>query len=152
MTARNQNVGMYADAVEVLDSYSPQWRVTSAIPQVIGMAGQNLVAVPTSIDQTITLYMTASANIPVNDTDLVQLPREIMDALLDASQVQLVWKCGGAEFEAAQPLLKSILSLAVVRNQIVKSLSIYRDTMRLTAQRESKIEGESSRSTEEVYQ
>jgi hypothetical protein len=152
MTARNQNVGMYADAVEVLDSYSPMWRVISAIPSVIGLAGQNLLAIPTSEDQTITLYMTANANLPVNDGDEIQLGREVLDAVLDYAHHTLAFKDGGSEWEDTIPLMKSIISLAATRNQIVKSMSIYRDTMRLVGQRENKIEAESVRNSEEVYQ
>jgi hypothetical protein len=152
MTARNQNVGMYADAVEVLDSYSPTWRVISATPSVIGLSGQNLLAIPSSQDQTITLYMTANANLPVDDSDEIQLGREVIDAILDYAQHTLMFKCGGSEWQDTIVLMRSILSLAATRNQIVKSMSIYRDTMRLVGQRENKIEAEGVRNSEEVYQ
>lgn len=140
MTARNQNIPMYVDAVEVLDSYSPAWRITPAIPSVIGTAGQNLIAIPSSTPQIITLFMTANANIPINDGDEIQLGREVIDALTDYAQSILMFKCGGAEAIGAQELMKSILSLAAKRNNIIKSTSIYKENMIDVQARQRQIE------------
>ena len=144
-TARNQNIPIYVDAVEVLDSYAPLWRVTPAIPSIIGLAGQNLVAVPCAAKQTITLFLTANANIPTAPTDTIQMGREVIDALTDYAQSVLMYKCGGVEAMEAQDLMKPILTLAATRNSLVKSMSIYRANMIAVTDRENKIEFESVR-------
>lgn len=152
MTARQANIPLYADAVEVLDSYSPSWRVTPQFPQVIGLAGQNLLAIPTATAQTITLWLTANANIPINADDEIQLGREVMDALIDHAQSTLIFKCGGSEAADAVALMRPILSLAATRNSIVRSMAIYTENMRRVVDRENKIEAESSRNEEAVLQ
>jgi hypothetical protein len=139
-TGRNQNVPMYADAVETLDSYQPLWRVTSSLPSIIGISGQNLAALPTDQAQIITLYILASANLPTADDAPIQLGREVIDALTDYAQSILMFKVGGAECISAQELMKSILTLAAKRNAIIKSTSIYKDAMNSTSQRENEIE------------
>lgn len=140
MTARVAGQPLYVDAVENLDAYSPGWRVAGVVPSIIGSAGANLLAIPSATAQTITLFMLANANVPVNDSDPIQLGREIQDALLDYAQHTLSFVMGGAEFAATLPLMQSIIALAATRNSRIKSLSIYRDAMYGTAQRQAKEE------------
>jgi len=140
LTAKVNGLLVYADAVETLDQYSPNWRTTQAIPSIIAMSGQNLLAIPCSTAQTITLQMVANANVPVNLTDNVQFGQEILDALSDYAQHTLSFKMGGARFSATFPLMQTIATVAAARNANIRSTSFYMDAMNTTSQREKQIE------------
>lgn len=152
LSAKVDGIPIYCDAVEVLDSYAPNWRTTKQVPDVIGLSGQNLLAIPSETPRIITLFMTGNAVVPAVDADPVQLGREVQDAILDYAQHCLMFKCQGQEFGATFFMLKSIATLAASRNSLVRSMSFYKQVMTSLAARENQIEFESSRNTESVLQ
>ena len=130
LSARINNTPMFVDAIETLDSFSPDWRVVQDVPSVVGLAGLNLLALPTSEAQTVTIQVVANATQLAAGTDVVQLGQEVIDALLDYAQHILSFKMGGQDFISTLPLMKSIVQTAAKRNQIVAGLSMYAEIMK----------------------
>jgi len=141
MTSKIQDIPTYVDAIEVLDYYSPAWRVTSATPSVVGTAGQNLIGCPTAINQSITLFMVANAN--VDPTQPINLGQEVLDAIVDYAAHTLTFIDGGAEFKESEALIQSMLTVAARRNLLVKEMSIYSSNMQKVGGREQAAEVES---------
>jgi hypothetical protein len=143
MTSKIQDIPTYVDAIEVLDYYSPAWRVTSATPSVIGTAGQNLIGCPTAIDQSITLFLVANADVPVDPDDEINLGQEVLGAIVDYAAHTLTFKDAGAEFKESEALIQSMLTVAARRNMLVKEMSIYSSNMQKVGGREQAAEVES---------
>jgi len=139
LAARNFGVPMMVDAVEVLDSYDPNWRVTSSTPSVVGLSGQNLLAFPTILNQLLGLYLVTNANVPVGDNEIVQLGSEVLDVILDYAAHVCMFKQGYAEVQSSMDMLKSIMDIAAHRNAKLKALASYKEIMYGREQREDEI-------------
>jgi hypothetical protein len=138
LAGRVAGVPVMADAVENLDRYLPGWEVASPVtaPLIIAYSGQNLIAYPSPNAANITVYVVASADLPVADTDTIQLGREVMDAIIGYAQHTASFKMGWAEFSATMPLFKAIVQLAAKRNAKVRAMSTFRDLLYERAIRE----------------
>lgn len=137
--ARVNNTAVMVDAVEQLDLYQPGWRAINSNPPFVGTSGNNLVAFPGNAAATITLLMLASANVPVNDNDQVQLGDEVLDVILDEAQATASFKMGGDEAANAHQLHGNIIRLAADRNAVVRALSCFRDVLYGRVKREDQI-------------
>jgi hypothetical protein len=140
LAARNLGVPMSVDAVETLDMYESEWRTVSDTPSVVGLSGQNLVAFPTNLEQTLSLFLVTNANVPVVDGDFIQLGSEVLDAVLDYSQHQCQFKQGAAEIESSMPLFHSIIELASHRNAKILALASFKEMLYGRAERENALE------------
>lgn len=140
LAARNLGIPTPVDAVEVLDAYTPDWRLISDNPAVVGISGQNLLAFPTANDQLLSLFIVANANVPVLDNDPVQLGDEILSAILDYAEHDAMFKQGTSEVQSSMKLLRSIMDLAGRRNYKLKALSSYKQIMYGISQRENQLD------------
>lgn len=147
LAARNFGIPTPVDAVEVLDAYTPKWRLIQDNPDAVGISGQNLLAFPTANDQLLSLFIVANANVPVADGDPVQLGDEIISAILDYAEHDAMFKQGTSEVQSSMKLFQSIMGLAGRRNAKLKALSSYKQIMYDTVQRENQLDPQE---TEEV--
>jgi hypothetical protein len=136
-SARVAGIPALVDAVETLDTYSPNWRTAGTSPPIVGLSGQNLVAFPTATLQSVALLLTANANLPVLDGDLIQLGDEVIDVILDEAVSAAMFKCGGAEAAAAFSLHGNIIKLAAKRRDKIRAMAIFSDVLSSRAQREN---------------
>lgn len=111
-------------------NYEWQSRAT-AFPEIV-VAGIDLFAVsPVPSDSlSLLLMVVENAPIPANDTEEIQVPRDVMDAILDEAQHLALFKCGGAEFKDSLALHKSFLSTALKNNARLRESGILATTIR----------------------
>ena len=150
--ARVLSVPVQVDAVETLDTYTPEWRsvaqtLTPEVAPILAIAGQNLVAYPSAAPVNIALLLVANATLPTLPGDTIQVGREVMDAILDYAQHTAMWKCGGEEFAQTIPLLQHTVALAAKRNARVRAMSTYRDLLYGRSEREDGIQPQSRKPT-----
>jgi hypothetical protein len=135
---------IYADAVEVLDCYEPNWRTVSANPSVMGLSGQNLLAFPSASTANIELFMLGSAALPVADSDPVTLGDEVIDAVLGMAQHEASFKMGFAEFNSTAPLFKWIVKLAAKKRSKLAAMSTFQETLFGRVDREEQVDPKES--------
>jgi hypothetical protein len=105
--------------VTELDTWSATWQnLPPGPPQTVASAGLNLFAVSPPPDQAyqIGLDVTASAPVPVNDTDYIQLGPEALEAIYGYAQHVAAFKQGGEEFMASMTLLENFIRVAGIYN------------------------------------
>ena len=111
-------------------NYEWQSRAT-AFPEIV-VGGIDLFAVsPIPSDSlSLLLMVVENAPIPANDAAEIQVPRDVMDAILDEAQHLSLFKCGGAEFKESLALHKSFLSTALKNNARLRESGILATTIR----------------------
>lgn len=111
-------IGSLADA----DAYAPTWQLLAGIPRTILLAGQNLLGVwpPAGGGATYRaqLDVVRCAPSPLTDADLLQLPRDVYDAILDLAQHAALFKEGPGQVEQALPLLERAAKAAGVELEL----------------------------------
>lgn len=133
MTARIANVPVPVESTFTLDSYMSSWQATTpSTPQVIGMAGRNILALappPSSIGFTVTLDLVSNVPVPASDSDDIQVGRDAIDPIIDYAQHLAMFKIGGSEFVASVKLYKNLLALAAVQNARLKQLAFFKTAL-----------------------
>ena len=72
----------------------------------------------------------ANATVPTSDSQEIQVPRDVMDAMLDYSEHLAQFKRGGAEFLASLDLYKSFLATAKQWQRRIRMSGIFPTTLR----------------------
>ena len=101
-----------------LDLMRPGWQNTSALPDLVAMAGQDLLALAAVPDDTcsVILDVVRSAPVPTQDATQVQLGQEHLDAVLGYAQHVAAFRMGGAEFMATVPEWEACVRAALGYN------------------------------------
>jgi hypothetical protein len=132
LEARVNNVAIATPSVITADRFNYEWESNAdAFPQVIA-AGTDLYAispVPTG-KIAVTLVVVANAPIPTSDSQEIQVPRDVMDALLDEAEHLALFKRGGPEFAVTLELHQSFLSTAARWNSRIRESGIFSSTLR----------------------
>jgi hypothetical protein len=112
-----------------MDSFSAEWDSDPKSYPVIVCAGIDLVArTPiTSATNGVGLTVVGNAPLPVLDTDFVQVPQDIADAILDYAQHVASFKMGGSEFTDTAPLYNNFIQAASETNNRISNLGIFHD-------------------------
>jgi hypothetical protein len=114
LEARVNGVAVAVASAIAADRFNVDWqRNPRAFPQVV-TAGTDLYALspnPTA-NTSVVLVVVENAPIPTTGTDEIQVPRDVMDAILDEAEHLACFKKGGAEFEASLSLHQSFLATA----------------------------------------
>lgn len=122
------------DTGSVFDSdvYNPLWQnQTPSQPSFIGFAGRNLLAVsPVDQNYQITLDMVRNAPVPQLTTDFLQVPRDVVDVILDYAQHIASFKLGGGEFSDTTIFRNNLLFSAVEYNSKLRQMAFYNDALR----------------------
>ena len=115
-------IGPLAD----LDAYHPGWQsVTNATPDILATAGLNYIALsaPPDAADPITLDVIRNAIIPTDDTDFIQIGREMVSAILSYAEHLAMFKVGGDEWEATNPGFEQLLTMAANYNNRMSAAS-----------------------------
>jgi hypothetical protein len=78
----------------------------------------------------------ANAPIPVQDSDFVQVSRDVFDIILDYAQMASCFKMGGEEFQKTMPLLANFAKAAIETNKRLGALGLFRDVLLREGQRQ----------------
>jgi hypothetical protein len=114
-----QDQPVNTESVFDLDTYRASWQSgTPAQPNLIAVAGLNLVAcspVPDSV-YTVTIDLLRNQPVPSADGDFLQIGREHWDAVCGYAEHLALFKSAGEEFNASLPDLKQFIDLALTQN------------------------------------
>ncbi len=116
-------------SINEIGIFTSNWtQDTSATPIQWIPLGLNKIALYPILTTNITAYVDNLyyATIPLTDADYIQLGEEDMDALIDYCQFAATIKEGGAELQAAMPLLKNFLSNAAKYNSKLQHSATFR--------------------------
>jgi hypothetical protein len=113
-----------------IDTQWQNWeqRQPASDPQIV-VGGMDLVALapfPTTASVSTMLTVVQNAPVPVNDTDLIQLSRDGVDAVLAYAQHIALFKAGGADFAATLPLYAQFEQYCKMKNAMYSALSMDR--------------------------
>jgi hypothetical protein len=98
-----------------LDHWRDGWRnATPALPTVVANAGRNLLACSPVPDAAYNIALDCVANSPASGADsaLMDIPGDIVTAILNGAQHLSAFKMGGAEWEGTFPAYQDFLSVA----------------------------------------
>jgi hypothetical protein len=132
MEARITNVPVATPSVVAADRFNYGWQTNSAaFPQVV-VAGVDLYGVspPPTADTSVMLVVVANAPIPTADNQDIQVPRDVMDALLDESEHLATFKMAGSDFATSLALHESFLATAKRWNARIRESGIFATTLR----------------------
>jgi hypothetical protein len=114
------------------DRFNNEWQSrATAFPEVV-VGGIDLFAVspvPAAL-QSVGMVLVGNAPIPASDDDDIQVPRDVMDAIIDEAQHLALFKMGGAEFRASMALHKSFVGAALTQNARLRESGILATTIR----------------------
>lgn len=137
---RINNVPLWIDSVRAADEYQTDWEAqTPGAPQNVFVAGLNLIAISPSPDTNIYSAMATvvmNAPLPVNDTDPVQISRDVYDVIIDYSQHLALFKCGGAEFTQTKELYNRMVRMAATINAKLEEMGCFQQEIYGLSQRE----------------
>ncbi len=114
------------------DRTNCEWQSrTTAFPELV-VGGIDLFAVSPIPSTLTTVGMTVVGNapIPADDAAEIQVPRDVMNAILDEAQHLALFGMGGAEFKASMALHKSFVQYAVNQNKRLRESGILATTIR----------------------
>jgi hypothetical protein len=143
LTCQINGVDIMPTSVSDFDSYSVGWENVSATTQNsvsnLLLEGLNLVAlspVPAAASAVVVLDVVQNAPVPVLDSDLIQIGREELEAVLGYAQTLLAFKTGGKDFEDTVPLYEAFLKQAVLFTDRLAAFSPSAVTFALAAHTE----------------
>ena len=132
LEARVNDVPVATPSVIAADRFNYEWQGNpDAFPQVV-VAGTDLYAVsPVPVAPvTVGLTVVGNAPAPTSDSEQIQVPRDVMDAILDESEHLACFKRGGPEFMASIELHQSFLGTAARWNSRIRESGIFSSTLR----------------------
>ena len=101
--------------MEGLDNWRPGWRSeTPATPEIIAVAGRNLIAMGPVPNGVINATMDCIVNSPASGSAAatIAIPGDIVTALLDNATHLAAFKMGGEEFTATLPMYRNFTTVA----------------------------------------
>jgi hypothetical protein len=114
------------------DRTNYEWQSrANAFPEIV-VGGIDLFAVSpvpaalTSVGMTVV----GNAPIPASDGAFIQVPRDVMNAIIDEAQHLALFKMGGAEFTASMTLHQSFVGAALKQNRRLRESGILATTIR----------------------
>jgi hypothetical protein len=123
--ARINNLPLDIDAIQNYDDYRVGWQAEPVgSPDMLGVAGLNLIAIGPRPDAVyaVTMMVVENAPVPVNDGDFVQVSKDDLEAILDYAQHMAALKMGGTEFISTIPLVQRFHKQALVYNHKLNEL------------------------------
>ena len=140
VSATINGVPVDTPSVREMDGYNPEWQDSSVAWPSLVQAGMDFFAaspVPTGPTQVgVSMIVVGNAPIPSLDTDLVQVSRDVFDAILDYAQVLASFKMGGAEFQQTQELEKKFFQYALATNARLSKCGLFADIIHLEGKRQ----------------
>jgi hypothetical protein len=138
LEARVNGVAIAVSSAVAADRFNVNWQANvRAFPQIV-TPGTDLYAVspvPT-VASDVVLVVVGNAPIPTSGAQEIQVPRDVMDAILDEAEHLAQFKRGGAEFEASLALHQSFMATAKRWDQRGRLEGIFPVTLRSDTPRE----------------
>ena len=138
LEARVNGVAVAVASAIAADRFNVNWQAKSdAFPQIV-TPGTDLFSVspiPTALTDVV-LVVVGNAPIPTSGSQEIQVPRDVMDAILDEAEHLACFKKGGSEFEASLSLHKSFLATAKRWDTRNRMEGIFASTLRNDKPRE----------------
>lgn len=132
--------GSPADTVPLveMDAFSPEWQNNAIAWPTLVIAGMDFLGVcPTPLTTVgVSLILVGNAPLPVMDTDLVQVSRDVLDVVLGYAQVLSCFKMGGEDFTSTADLEKDFYRLCVSQNKRLLQMGIFGDTVHSEGKRQ----------------
>lgn len=132
------NVAVDTQPLAGADRTNYEWQSRAvAFPELV-VGGIDLFAVspiPTA-QVSVSLTVVENAPVPTSDADEIQVPRDVMAAILDESQHLALFKMGGASFQRSMTLHRAFMSLAVSQNARLGESGILATTIRPVVDRQ----------------
>ena len=138
LEARVNGVAVAVASAIAADRFNVNWQMNAAaFPQLV-TPGTDLYAVaPTpTVPTSVILVVVGNSPIPTSGSQEIQVPRDVMDAILDESEHLACFKKGGSEFEASMSLHKSFLATAKRWDTRNRMEGIFATTLRSDKPRE----------------
>lgn len=141
LNAYVNGVPAYTCAVSELDAFNTNWQNQAGVPYTIGLAGRNQVALSPIPDThgpySINFDLVRNIPVPVTDADYIQIPRDMLDPLLDYCQHLACFKMAGQEFFNTIPMYQSFLRACGRMNSRLSALAFYRTAMEQPSMRQN---------------
>ena len=138
LEARVNGVAVPIASAIAADRFNVNWQTkANAFPQLV-TPGTDLYAVspvPTALTDVV-LVVVGNAPIPTSGAAEIQVPRDVMDAILDCAEHLAIFKRGGQEFAASLSLWESFLATAKRWDQRGRIEGIFPATLRSDTPRE----------------
>lgn len=143
LTTALDEVQVLPSAVADLDALRPDWAASTGVPDSVGIAGQNLVAVAPPPDALAPYSFRAdvvrNAVVPIVGGDFIQIGREYIDEIINEAHHLALFKDGGQEFADTVPLHQSFIKSAAGYNERLLAMSIYLNCMAEQSNKENSI-------------
>jgi hypothetical protein len=138
LEGRVNGVPMAITSVIAANRFDVNWQSNpNAFPQIV-TAGTDLYAVsplPTTLTDVV-LVLIGNAPIPTSGSQAIQVPRDVMDAILDESEHLAQFKRGGSAFAESMSLHESFLATAKRWDKRGRLEGIFASTLRSDVPRE----------------
>jgi hypothetical protein len=131
---------IFTSSVFDLDAFKPSWEnETPSTPTDAGLAGRTLMALSPapSTNMNLPLDVVRNMPVPVADSDYLQIPSDVVPALIDYVQHLASFKMGGDEFASTQVQRASFLTAAANYNGRLRHMDFFTDATRSLAQTQS---------------
>lgn len=127
LIATINNVTCGIGSIFDLDSYLPDWQLTTGAPSFVGLIGRHLACVGQTPDGVYGVGAIVCANAPV--TGFMQVSRDALDPLIDLAQHIASFKMGGAEFDGTTRLYQNFIAFAKSQNARLEAIAFYKDQL-----------------------
>lgn len=132
LEARLNNAPVSISPVNAADRFNYNWQSDPTAFQQVVEGGMDIFAIapqPTT-KVGVTLVVVGNAPVPTADNQEIQVPRDVMDAILDYAEHLAQFKRGGSEFTQSLDLYKSFLQTAQRWNSRIRASGIFPTTLR----------------------
>lgn len=132
LEGRVNNVPVDTPSVVSADRFNYGWQANASAFPAIVVGGMDLYAVcpvPT-LSTSVTLSLVGNAPIPASDFAMIQVPRDVMDAILDEAEHLAQFKRGASDLMASVELHKSFLDTAQRWDSRIRQSGIFPTTLR----------------------
>jgi hypothetical protein len=139
LQASINGVPVDTQALAGADRTNYEWQSRAgAFPEIV-VAGIDLFAVSPLPSDTLSLtfMVVGNAPIPASDAAEIQVPRDVMDAILDEAQHLALFKMGGKEFSDSMALHKEFVGMALKTNARLRESGILSTTIRPPVDRQA---------------
>jgi hypothetical protein len=137
LTATLNGIVVDTPSLREMDGFLPEWQNNSSAWPSLVTAGMDFLApCPVAPTTGVSCVVVGNAPIPVNDTDFVQVSRDVFDAILDYAQLLASFKMGGSEFTQARELEKNFFAVAMQNNKRLSNMGIFSNMLHLEGRRQ----------------
>jgi hypothetical protein len=119
-------------SVAEADQFGYEWQTDPNMLPLVIRGGVDLFALAPTLTQStaVTLSLIGNAPIPPHDTDPIEIPRDVLDAVIGYAQHLATFKMGGQDFVSTIPLYENMVQMALKTNERLRESGIFATTLR----------------------